>query len=56
MNNYIERTYRDVIVVTNIATRRTSKAQSIIMYQHKNILNNKNKINRPTMGQFSKVL
>ncbi len=25
MNNYIVRSYRDVIVVTNIATRRTSK-------------------------------
>ncbi len=26
VNNYIVRSYRDVIVVTNIATRRTSKA------------------------------
>ncbi len=32
MNNYIVRSYRDVIVVTKIATRRTSKAQSIVMY------------------------
>ncbi len=26
VNNYIVRSYRDVIVVTNIVTRRTSKA------------------------------
>ncbi len=26
VNNYIVRSYRDVIVVTNTATRRTSKA------------------------------
>ncbi len=26
VNNYIVRAYRDVIVVTNIVTRRTSKA------------------------------
>ncbi len=32
MNNYIVRSNRDVIVVTKIATRRTSKAQSIVMY------------------------
>ncbi len=32
MNNYIVRSYRVVIVVTKIATRRTSKAQSIVMY------------------------
>ncbi len=32
MNNYIVRSYRDVIVVTKIATRRTSKARSIVMY------------------------
>ncbi len=32
MNNYIVRLYRDVIVVTKIATRRSSKAQSIDMY------------------------
>ncbi len=30
--NYIIRSYRDVIVVTKIATRRTSKAPSIVMY------------------------
>ncbi len=30
MNNYIVRPYRDVIVVTNIATRRSS--ESIVMY------------------------
>ncbi len=29
---YIGRSYRDVIVVTKIATKRTSKAQSIVMY------------------------
>ncbi len=27
MNNYMVRSYRDVIVVTKIATRRSSKAQ-----------------------------
>ncbi len=32
MNNYIVMSYRDVIVVTKIATRITSKAQSIVMY------------------------
>ncbi len=32
MNNYMVRSYRDVIVVTKIATRRTSNAQSIVMY------------------------
>ncbi len=32
MNNYIVRSYRDVIVITKFATRRASKAQNIIMY------------------------
>ncbi len=32
MNNYRVMSYRDVIVVTKIATRRSSKAQSIAMY------------------------
>ncbi len=32
MNNYIVRSYRDVIVITKFATRRTSKAQS--KYSH----------------------
>ncbi len=37
MNNYIVRSYRDVIVITKFAiikfaTRRASKAQSIVMY------------------------
>ncbi len=32
MNNYIVRSYRDVIVVTKIATRRTSKELSIVLY------------------------
>ncbi len=32
MNNYIVRSYRDIIVATKIATRRTNKAQSIVMY------------------------
>ncbi len=31
-NNYIVRSYGDVIVVTKIATRRSSKEQSIVMY------------------------
>ncbi len=56
MNHYIVRSYIDVIVVTKIATRRTSKAQSTVMYQNKTKLNTINKINRLTMGQFSKVL
>ncbi len=30
MNNYIVRSYRDVIVVTKIATRRSSKAKTTI--------------------------
>ncbi len=33
MNSYIVRSYRDVIVVAKIATRRTSKAQSIVLKQ-----------------------
>ncbi len=37
MNNYIIRSYRDVIVITKFAitkfaTKRTTKAQCIIMY------------------------
>ncbi len=32
VNIYIVRSYRDVIVVANIVIRRTSKAQSIVMY------------------------
>ncbi len=32
MNNYIVRSYRDVIVITKFATRKASKAQSIVMY------------------------
>ncbi len=37
LNNYIGRSYRDVIVITKFAitkfaTRRASKAQSIVMY------------------------
>ncbi len=37
MNNYIVRSYRDVIVITKFAitkfaTRRASKAQSVVMY------------------------
>ncbi len=29
MNNYIVRSYRDVIVITKLATRRDSKAESL---------------------------
>ncbi len=54
MNNYIVRSYRDAIVVTKIATRRTSKACHAL--KQKKILNNINKIIRLTMGQFNKVL
>ncbi len=32
LNNYIVRSYRDVILVTNTAARRTNKAYSIVMY------------------------
>ncbi len=32
MNNYIVRSYRDIIVITNIITRRTGKALIIVMY------------------------
>ncbi len=32
MNTYIVRSYRDVIVVTNIAARRNYKALSTVMY------------------------
>ncbi len=32
MNNYIVRSYRDVIVITKFATRRASKEHSIVMY------------------------
>ncbi len=32
VNNYIVRSYRDLIVITKFATRRASKAQSIVMY------------------------
>ncbi len=54
VNNYVVRSYRDVIVLTNIATRRTSKAQSCshVLKFKKSI----NKFNRLTMGQLSKVL
>ncbi len=31
MDNYIVRSYRDIIVVTKITTKRTRKAQSIVM-------------------------
>ncbi len=31
MNNYIVRSYRDLIVVANTVTRRTNKAYSIVM-------------------------
>ncbi len=58
MNNYIVRSYRDVIVITKFAItkyaiRRASKAQSCI--KTKNILKNINKNNRLSMGKFSKV-
>ncbi len=32
MNNYVVRSYKDVIVITKFATMRASKAQSIVMY------------------------
>ncbi len=32
VKNYIVRSYRDVIVITKFATRRASKAQSIVIY------------------------
>ncbi len=60
MNNYIVRSYRDIIVITKFAItkyaiRRASKAQSIVIIKTKNILKNINKNNRLSMGKFSKV-
>ncbi len=43
MNNYIVRSYRDVIIITKFATRRAIKAQSIVIIKTKNIPKNKNK-------------
>ncbi len=37
VNNYIVRSYRDVIAVTNIVTRRTSKAEYSHVLKYKNI-------------------
>ncbi len=61
MNNYIVRSYRDVIVITKFvitkyAIRRASEAQSIVMYYNKKHTKNINKNNSLLMGQFSKVL
>ncbi len=61
MINYIVRSYSDVIVITKFAitkfaTRRASKAQSIVMYYNKKHTKKYNKNNKLTMGQFSKVL
>ncbi len=50
VNNDIVRSYRDVIVVTNIATRRTSKALISHVLKLKTLLNNINTINTLTMG------
>ncbi len=44
--------YRDLIVVANIVTRRTSIEYSHVL-KYKSIINNINKINRLTMVQFS---
>ncbi len=57
MNNYIVRSYRDVIVVTNIEHGEPvkHKVKSCTKIQ-KTLLNNIIKIKRLTMGQFSKVL
>ncbi len=55
-NLTIVRSYRDVIVVTKIETRRSGKSQYSHVLKQINILNNINKIDRLTMGQFSKVL
>ncbi len=38
MNNYIVRSYRDVIVITKFATRRASKAHNIVIIKTKTIL------------------
>ncbi len=58
MNNYIVRSYRDVIVIAKFAIMRASKAQSIVMYYKKKKKTKKYiyKNNRLTMGQFSKLL
>ncbi len=34
LNNYIVRLFRVVVIVTNIVTRRTNKAQSIVIYKN----------------------
>ncbi len=49
MNNYIVRSYRDVIVITKFAITKFACIKT------KNILKNINKNNRLTIGQFSKV-
>ncbi len=59
VNNYIVRSYRVVIVETNIVTGRTNKIEFSYVLKYKRILLNNikyNKINRLTMGQFSKAL
>ncbi len=50
MNNYIVRSYRDVIVITKFAITKYA-----ICIKTKNILKNINKNNRLSMGKFSKV-
>ncbi len=59
VNNYIVRSYRDVIVITNNVTRTTSKAWSIVMYKNtETLLNNINEINRLLVNlvQYYKML
>ncbi len=60
MNNYIIRSYRDVIVITKFAItkfaiRRASKAKTVVFHEHKKHTKNITENNRLTMGQFSKV-
>ncbi len=60
MNNYIVKSYRIVIVVTNSVTKRTFKENAIVMNGcNKNInkhKNSKNKINKLTMDQLVIVI
>ncbi len=57
MNNYIVRSYRDVIVITKFAlTKQPVKHRVQSCIKTKNIVKNLNKNNRLTVGQFSKLL
>ncbi len=53
VNNYIVRSYRDVTVVTNIVTRRTNKANRVVITKIKKTLrNNIHKIKQGNNGSI----